>query len=103
MGQKLGLMSCLLSEAELLILDEPMTGLDPSARVVLKNALIDYAKSGKTVFFSSHILDDIEEICDKIAVLHNGKIYFDGTPSEFMKEYYENKAEKAFLKCINNR
>lgn len=102
MGQKLGLMSCLLSEAELLILDEPMTGLDPSARVVLKNALIDYAKSGKTVFFSSHILDDIEEICDKIAVLHNGKIYFDGTPSEFMKEYNENKVEKAFLKCINN-
>ncbi len=101
MGQKLGLISCLLSEAELLILDEPMTGLDPSARVILKNELKEYAKSGKTVFFSSHILDDIEEICDKIAVLHDGKIYFDGTSDEFMKKYNENKAEKAFLKCIN--
>ena len=102
MGQKLGLISCLLSDAKLLILDEPMTGLDPKARVVLKNALREYANNGGTVFFSSHILDDIEEICDEIAVLHDKRICFNGSPDEFMKKYGESKAEKAFLKCINS-
>lgn len=102
MGQKLGLISCLLSGAKLLILDEPMTGLDPKARVVLKNALREYANNGGTVFFSSHILDDIEEICDEVAVLHDGKIRFNGSPDAFMKKYSESKIEKAFLKCINN-
>jgi len=102
MGQKLGLMSCLLSDAKLLILDEPMTGLDPKARVALKETLKEYVKTGKTIFFSSHILDDIEEICDEIAILHDGKILFHDTPSNFMKEYNQNKVEKAFLMCIDD-
>ena len=93
MGQKLGLMSCLLSGASLLILDEPMTGLDPKARVMLKEALKTYANTNKTIFFSSHILDDIEEI-------HNGSIKFYGKPNEFLEKYEETRAEKAFLKCI---
>ena len=100
MGQKLGLLSCLLSEAQLLILDEPMSGLDPKARALLKNTLLQYAKSGNTIFFSSHILSDIEEICDKMAVLHQGKIIFCGTPMEFRNKYPAETAEKSFLQSI---
>ena len=102
MGQKLGLLYCLLSNAKLLILDEPMTGLDPKARVILKRALIDYVKQGNTIFFSSHILDDVEEICDKIAVLHNGEIKFNGKTEEFKNVYKTQNVEKAFLECIND-
>ena len=72
MGQKLGLVSVFLTEAPLLILDEPMSGLDPSARICLKEKINSYKKSKKTIFFSSHILSDIEEICDQMAVLHDG-------------------------------
>ena len=101
MGQKLGLMSCLLSDAKLLILDEPASGLDPKARVILKQALKDYVKEGKSIFLSSHLLDDIEEMCDSMAVLSNGEIAFTGSPKEFRKKFTADTAELSFLKCIN--
>ena len=101
MRQKLGLMACILSDAKLLILDEPMTGLDPMARIALKSVLKEYKNHGGTIFFSSHILDDIEEICDELAILHNGEIKFQGQPLDFIDKYQEQKAEKAFLKCIS--
>lgn len=100
MGQKLGLMSCLLSEARLLILDEPVSGLDPKARFILKQALKDYVKDGKSIFLSSHLLDDVEEMCDIMAVLNNGKIMFSGLPKDFRKKFVADTAEQSFLKCI---
>ena len=103
MGQKLGILSCLLSEAKLLVLDEPMTGLDPKSRIALKNTLKEYVKNGNSIFFSSHILSDIDEICNKMAVLHGGNTKFIGTPKEFREKYQADNAESAFLKCISNK
>jgi ABC-2 type transport system ATP-binding protein len=100
MTQKLGLLAVLLSEAELIILDEPMSGLDPKARIALKRELLDYKKSGKTVFFSSHILSDMDEICDSIAVLNETKIVYQGTPKSFKEKHSEDNLDKAFLKEI---
>ncbi|MEN9782399.1 MAG: hypothetical protein RL208_549 [Pseudomonadota bacterium] len=102
MGQKLGLIACFLSGAKLLILDEPMSGLDPRSRIMLKDTLVEYKKAGNSVLFSSHILEDIGEICDDVVILHGGNVKFRGTP-EFMKEKYNtNNAEKAFLNCIQS-
>lgn len=100
MGQKLGLMASLLSEAPLLILDEPMSGLDPNARIRLKELLLEHAKAGKSLFFSSHILADIDEICHRIAVINNNQLIFIGTPEEFKIKYQHNNLEKAFLSAI---
>lgn len=102
MAQKLGLMAALMIEAPLLILDEPMSGLDPLARIKLKEALIDYTKQGRTVFFSSHILSDIDEICSHIAIIHNQNIAFDGSPDAFKKKFSRKgqSLERAFLKAI---
>ena len=100
MGQKLGLISAFLSEAPLLLLDEPMSGLDPHVRIRLKDLLKDYTKKGNTVFFSSHILSDIDEICDRIGVIHKGELSFLGTAKEFKKKYNSNTLERAFLKVI---
>ncbi len=100
MAQKLGLLSMFLSEAPLLILDEPMSGLDPSARIQLKDELSAYSRAGKTVFFTSHILADIHEICDRIAVLHGGKIGFVGTPHEFVHQYKAENLERAFIQSL---
>lgn len=102
MGQKLGLLSSLLVNSPFLMLDEPMSGLDPSARISLKDALIDYVKSNNenTIFFSSHILSDIDEICNKIAILHGTKIIYFGTPQEFKERMGINSLERAFLKAI---
>lgn len=102
MTQKLGLASCLLSGKSLLILDEPMSGLDPRARVLFKKQLQRLKKEGVTVFFSSHVLADVEELADTMAVLHNSKIYFSGTPASFKEKFAAENVEQAFMNCIGN-
>ncbi len=100
MTQKLGLIAVFLSEADLIILDEPMSGLDPKARISLKSELLSYKSLGKTVFFSSHILSDMDEICDSVAILNNTKITYHGSPKEFKIRHGEDSLDKAFLKEI---
>jgi ABC-2 type transport system ATP-binding protein len=100
MGQKLGLVSVFLSQADLLILDEPMSGLDPRARIALKNELKAYKLKGKSIFFSSHILADIEEICDRLAVINKGKIIFQDDTSSFMQHFPASNLEQSFLKSL---
>lgn len=100
MGQKLGLLGAFMVDSSLLVLDEPMSGLDPSVRIKLKNLLLSAKPFGKTIFFSSHILSDIDEICDRIGVIHAGKLFFIGTPADFKKQYGEVSLEKAFLNSI---
>ncbi len=97
MTQKLGLLATFLSNADLIILDEPMSGLDPKARIALKNELISYRKLKKTIFFTSHILVDMDEICDKIAILHDAKIRFEGTPRAFKDKHNKPDLDHAFL------
>ncbi len=100
MTQKLGLASCLLSGKRLLILDEPMSGLDPRARVLFKKQLKGLKEQGATIFFSSHVLADVEELADTMAVLHNTKIVFTGSPDEFKTHYDAENVEQAFMSCI---
>ena len=103
MTQKLGLASCLLSGKSLLILDEPMSGLDPRARVLFKKQLAQLKQQGATVFFSSHVLADVEEMADTMAVLHNSKIYFSGSPEKFKQQYHGENVEQAYMNCIENK
>ncbi len=101
MGQKLGLTGAFLVDQPFMILDEPMSGLDPSARIKLKNVMLQEKARGKTIFFSSHILADIDEICDRIGVIHDTKLLYKGTPEAFKPQYKEPTLEKAFLRAIN--
>lgn len=101
MGQKLGLVATILTGLPLLILDEPMSGLDPKARIMLKDRLLEYRGTGRTVFFSSHILADIEEICDRIGVIHGGSLIFLGTPTELIARHAAPTLERAFLSAID--
>ncbi len=100
MTQKLGLAACLLSQRDFFLLDEPMTGLDPAARVRVKNLLGSLKAKGKTLLFTSHSLADIEEICDHMVVLHGGGIAFSGTPRDLRNKFEEPTLELAFLRCI---
>lgn len=100
MTQKLGLATCLLSGKRLLLLDEPMSGLDPRARVLFKQQLARLKENGVTVFFSSHVLADVEEMADTMAVLHDSRIYYSGTPEAFKKKYAADNVENAYMSCI---
>ncbi len=101
MTQKLGLIACLLSEKQLLVLDEPMSGLDPRARVLVKQRLAHLKAQGVTVFFSSHALADVEEIADDMAVLHHGKLLYTGRTGEFMQQYKAETLEQAYMNCLS--
>lgn len=102
MTQKIGLIASFLTENKLIILDEPMSGLDPKARITLKQQLLNYKKQGNSVFFSSHILSDIDEICDRIAILNDHKIIFIGTSEELKKKQKTKNLEKAFIQEISS-
>ncbi len=87
MAQKFCLAQALLNEPELLVLDEPLAGLDPASRFELKKIIKKLAKSGKTIFFSSHILSDVQDIATRIGILNRGKLLRIGTPDELQSHF----------------
>jgi ABC-2 type transport system ATP-binding protein len=102
MTQKLGLAACFLLERDLYVLDEPMSGLDPAGRLAVKSVLQRLHRSGRTLFFTSHVLSDVEELCSTIAVLDQGRLRFGGTPGEMRVRFGADDLERAFLNCIRS-
>jgi ABC-2 type transport system ATP-binding protein len=100
MAQKLGLAGCLLSGRDLLVLDEPMSGLDPRARALLRGELRSLKAAGRTLFFSTHLLADVEALCDRLAILHRGRVCFVGTPAQCCRCYGAADLEQAFLGAL---
>ena len=101
MKQKLLRISVLLYNPKNWILDEPMTGLDPQASYILKKLMKQHSQKGNTVFFSTHVLEVAEKICDKIAIINKGKILFVGTCEELRKNLKTNSSlEESFLEII---
>jgi len=102
MTQKLGLAASFLLSRDLYVLDEPMSGLDPAARVAVKSVLRRLAGEGKTLFFTSHVLIDVEELCSAIAVLDRGRLLFHGAPADLCARYGEARLENAFMRCLRD-
>jgi len=100
--QKLGLAGCFAVPRDLYVLDEPMSGLDPAARVAVKSVLRRLVGEGRTLFFTSHVLADVEELCSSIGVLERGAMRFRGTPGELCARHAERSLERAFLRCIRD-
>jgi ABC-2 type transport system ATP-binding protein len=100
MTQMLGLAACFLTSRDLFVLDEPMSGLDPSARARVKDILRSLKTEGRTLLLTSHSLADVEEICDHMTVLHRGAVAFYGSPQDLRERHGETSLERAFLKCL---
>jgi ABC-2 type transport system ATP-binding protein len=84
------------------VLDEPMSGLDPAARVAVKSVLQRLSAEGRTLFFTSHVLADVDELCSSIAVLERGRLQFRGAPQALCARYGEASLERAFMRCIRD-
>ncbi|MCQ1528532.1 ABC transporter ATP-binding protein [Lutispora saccharofermentans] len=103
MRQKIVLMGVLLHEPSVWILDEPMTGLDPKSSFILKEMMREHAAKSKTVFFSTHVLEVAEKICDKVAIINKGKILFYGSIEEMRQHFKGDESlENMFLELVEN-
>lgn len=100
MKQRLGMANALIHNPQILILDEPMSGLDPMGRHQLKSLIKELKDEGKTIFFSSHILSDVEELCDHIGIIHKGGLLYTGNLGDFMAT--SQTLEERFIDVINN-
>lgn len=85
MKQKLVIIAALIHDPKLLILDEPFVGLDPKAAIILKNTMRGLCEQGSAIFFSTHVLDVAEKLCNKIAIIKNGKLMASGNTNELTK------------------
>ncbi len=83
MRQRLGFAQALVNDPRYIFLDEPLEGLDPIGRREIKIIIEDLKKRGKTIFFNSHILSDVENLCDQIGIIHKGKMIYSGSVDEF--------------------
>lgn len=103
MRQKIIICGCLMHEPKNWILDEPMTGLDPKSSFDLKTRMREHADAGNCVFFSTHVLDVAEKICDRVGIINKGKLLFVGSLDE-MKETFKEDAtlEQLFLEITGN-
>ena len=104
MRQKLLITSALIHQPELIVVDEPMVGLDPRSARILKDLLRAYVDSGGTVFLSSHTLEVVEAVCDRIAIIREGSIISQGTMEDLRNEVDSGQAhlEEIFLKMTGN-
>ena len=100
MTQKLGLAASFMVQRDMYFLDEPMSGLDPKARVLVKQQFKKLSARGATLFFTSHMLADIEEICTRMGVLHGGVIRYLGAPAGMREKFGGNTLEEAYLAAI---
>lgn len=100
MKQKVAIISALIHNPKLLVLDEPFVGLDPKATFTLKQIMHELCENGTAVFFSTHVLEVAEKLCNKIAIIKSGKIITSGTTEELTNG---NSLESVFLEVVNEK
>jgi ABC-2 type transport system ATP-binding protein len=100
MLQRLGIAQALLNDPRVLVLDEPTLGLDPLAQRQILGLLLRLKAEGKTIFFSSHILSQVEKLCDRIGIISQGKLVFVGKPIELIQKKGVVSLEDAFISAL---
>ncbi len=96
MQQKIQFIAALLHEPELIIMDEPFSGLDPVNAGLLQDTLVDLRREGKAILFSTHRMDQVEKLCDAIAIIYQGKLVLSGTMREVKSRYPRNRVQMVF-------
>ena len=99
MKQKLAIISALIHKPKLMILDEPFVGLDPKATLTLKNIMHDICREGNAIFFSTHVLDVAEKLCNKVAIIKEGRLIASGNIKELTKG---ESLEATFMEVVSD-
>jgi ABC-2 type transport system ATP-binding protein len=102
MRQKILIAAALLHSPELLLLDEPLSGLDVNASILIKDLLAALASDGKTILYSSHVLDVVEKICDRVLIIDEGNLIADGRPEDLKSSTQQSTLEDVFRKLTES-
>lgn len=102
MRQKIVLIGVMLHQPSIWILDEPLTGLDPHSSFVLKEMMREHANGNNTVFFSTHVLEVAERLCDVVIIINHGQIHYQGTLEALKQQYPNQTLETIFLEVTKN-
>ncbi len=100
--QRVGIAQALIHGPDILLFDEPTTGLDPIGRNEVLDVMKDLAAKGKTVLFSTHILSDVEKICDTVGIIHNGLLIEQGSPEELKNKHGAKDLDEVFMKVAKH-
>jgi len=100
MQQRVGLAQALINDPDLLILDEPTSGLDPLGRMKVREIIQRVKNEGKTVFFSSHELGEVETVCDRVVIINEGELKAEGRVADLVQKYQTSSLEQVFLKVV---
>lgn len=103
MKQKVAIISAVIHDPKLLVLDEPFVGLDPKASVTLKEIMNELCGRGSAIFFSTHVLDAAEKLCNKVAMIHHGKLAFAGSMEDMLEEKKGGSLEEVFLEVLSDK
>lgn len=103
MQQRVGLAQALINNPDLLVLDEPTSGLDPIGRMKVREIIQRLKNEGKTVFFSSHELGEVETVCDRVAILNAGELKAEGRVEDLVRQHQCGNLEQVFLKIIGHK
>ncbi len=100
--QRIGIAQALIHDPDTLLFDEPTTGLDPIGRNEVLDTMRAFADKGKTVLFSTHILSDVEKICDTVGIIHEGLLIEEGSPEELRQKHEAKDLDEVFLKVASH-
>jgi ABC-2 type transport system ATP-binding protein len=100
MQQRVGLAQALINDPDLLVLDEPTSGLDPLGRMKVREIIQRVKNEGKTVFFSSHELGEVETVCDRVVIINEGELKAEGRVADLVQKYQTSSLEQVFLKVV---
>ena len=102
MRQKILIAAALLHNPDLILLDEPLSGLDVNAAILVKDLLAALASEGKTVLYSSHVLDVVEKVCDRVLIIHKGSLIADGTSTGLKTSTSQSTLEEVFRQLTDS-
>jgi ABC-2 type transport system ATP-binding protein len=102
MRQKILIAAALLHNPDIILLDEPLSGLDVNAAILIKDLLAALAADGKTILYSSHVLDVVERVCNRVLIIHKGALIADGTAESLMASTHETTLESVFRNLTNS-
>jgi ABC-2 type transport system ATP-binding protein len=102
MRQKILIAAALLHNPDLILLDEPLSGLDVNAGIMIKDLIAALAADGKTIVYSSHVLDVVEKVCHRVLIIHNGNLIADGSAEDLKAETHQSTLEEVFRKLTNS-